>query len=217
MTMNAIPGDTSGVMALVAAASSDLGEVPQVLPQYEACWSRVEVEPETRIGNRMKAALRLVCAGFTYRQAAERLRYSDHANVWRAAKQYGVCEARTEEIIAGSRRISKLAGDTLEARLVEDPDAISTRDLIVARGVENDKLARYERWGQQAQDNSALSAFDRAVAAALEGGKVAIEVKVTPIASREHALDHAIDITPTAALDPGRLPEQTIAVTPVKQ
>jgi hypothetical protein len=167
------------MVGLVEAATSDLEEIPPVLPQYEECWAEIERQPQSRVGDRMKAALRLVCGGLTYRQASDRLQYANHTSVWIRAKRYGVCEARTEELIAGSRRISKAWGDLIEERIVGAPESISMRDLIVARGVENDKLAKYESWGEQQEENDAVSAFQR-LADAIAAGSVRLELTVEP-------------------------------------
>ena len=187
--------DGDGQNALIQILSA-LDEVPPILPQHEAAWARVE--DSRRIGDRMKASLRLIAAGVSYREAARSVLYSDHKSVFRASKRFGLANVRTQELVESSRRIAGLAGDELESRLVENPEDASMRDLAVTRGIEMDKIAKRENWGKESDEGSSFASAMERVAQAASRGEIEVELKVSPRPERPREIDV------TSRPDPGK-------------
>ena len=115
-------------------------------------------------------ALYRVALGETYRDASASEGYSDHASVWRAAKRHGLVQANKEKILNGTRRIALLANTELERRLVEETGDVTTRDIVVAGGVAQDKLANAENWSKSDDDTTYGSSLEQVVQRAIEGG-----------------------------------------------
>ena len=116
---------------------------------------------------------------------------------WKAARRFGLAQIRTEQIIDQSRRISTVAGDVIERRLLDEGDDLPIKDVGIIRGIENDKLARYEGWGTDVRAGGSFTdTFDSALAKLVEGGggSVSVRVEVDPAAS--DPLGEAIDVTP---------------------
>ena len=144
---------------------------------------------------RMTRALYRVALGESYREAAKAEEYADHKDVWNLAKRYGLVQAKKDQILNGTRRVALLSNDELERRLVEQTDDISTRDLIVAGGVAQDKLASAEGWGRS-DASAATGSLDALVTKILDaGGSLKITVK-TPDPLIEAQAREEIDVTP---------------------
>ncbi len=60
----------------------------------------------------------------------------------RKARELGLAEIYTTQLIARSRRIAHPSGEELERRLVEDPGAIAHKELSVINGIAADNIAR---------------------------------------------------------------------------
>ncbi len=142
---------------------------------------------------RTTRALYRVALGESYREAAKAEGYTDHADIWRLAKRYGLVQAKKERILNGTRRVALLSNDELERRLVEQTDDISTRDLIVAGGVAQDKLAAAEK---KSGEESSTGSLDALVAKMIAAGmSLKITVK-TPDPVLEAQAREEIDVTP---------------------
>ncbi len=124
---------------------------------------------------RTTRALYHVALGESYREAARAEGYSDHAEIWRLATRYGLVQAKKERILNGTRRVALLSNDELERRLVVETDDISTRDLIVAGGVAQDKIAAAEKKTGEESSTGSLDALVKKLLA--EGASLAITVK----------------------------------------
>ncbi len=100
-------------------------------------------------------------------------------------------------MLDGTRRIAFLANDELERRLVEETDDVSTRDLVVAGGVAQDKLSVAEGWGKGAEETPSTSSVGIAALAeeiVARGGT--LELRVSPASDAHHADPReAIDVT----------------------
>ena len=105
-------------------------------------------------GERMKRALALVGDGTPYRDAAKQVGYRDHREVYRWSKRAGLLDVHSEQLVAAYKRISALSNAELERRLVENPEAIPTRDLAIIGGIAADKAAKYENWGRPQEQSS---------------------------------------------------------------
>ncbi len=142
---------------------------------------------------RMTRALYRVALGESYREAAKAEEYADHKDVWNLAKRYGLVQAKKEQILNGTRRVALLSNEELERRLVEQTDDISTRDLIVAGGVAQDKLAAAERKSGEEPSTGGLAEL---VTRLKEAG-VSLEITVkTPDPVLEARAREEIDVTP---------------------
>jgi hypothetical protein len=120
-------------------------------------------------GPKLKAALRLVVRGEPYREAAKQAGLASHQDVYRRARALGLTEPHVEEQKSQYREILGLANAEIRYRLVENPEAMSDRDLIVASGVACDKLARLE-----SQPSAAESPLSRLFEMLHRGGKLEI-------------------------------------------
>ena len=181
--------DGEGKNALIEILSA-LDEVPPILSEHEAAWASIEDSP--RLGNRMKASLRLVAAGLTYREAARAVMYADHRHVFRAAKRLGLASVRSEQLVQAGKRIAALCAHEIEDRLVESPEDVSMRDLAVTRGIEMDKVAKRENWGKESDEGSSFASAMERVAQAASRGEIEVELKVSPRPERPRE----IDVTP---------------------
>jgi hypothetical protein len=162
--------------ALVQTTSTEGGaDLPAVAPENQKSWELIEA---SRLCDRMKRALRRVAAGWPSREAAEAEGYATHQDLWRYARRYDLVDIRTKRIMDGNRRIAHLANELVEHRLVETPDAISTRDLSIASGIAQDKLAKHERWGQEEVEND-LGATIGAFAAKLAHAGGRLQARLT--------------------------------------
>lgn len=141
---------------------------------------------------RIQRALFRVACGATYRQAAESEGYADHAALWRLALKHGIVQANKQQILSGNRRVAYLANQELERRLLAESLKDETmRDIVVAGGVAQDKIAKAEGWERANQDNDYAGALrDMAREMGPQGGKITLELTVEP---RE---DDAVDVTP---------------------
>ena len=128
---------------------------------------RVEADP---CGPKLKAALRLVVRGEPYRDAAKQAGLASHQDVYRRARALGLTEPHVEEQKSQYREILGLANAEIRYRLVENPEAMTDRDLIVASGVACDKLARLE-----SQPSSAESPLSQLFEMLHQGGRLSIE------------------------------------------
>ncbi len=131
---------------------------------------------------RTTRALYRVALGEPYREAAKAEGYTDHADIWRLAKRYGLVQAKKERILAGSRRVALLANEELERRLVEKTEEISDRDLTVMGGVAQDKIAAAER---KSGEEPSTGSLDARVKKLLDSG-ASLEIQVkTPDPMRD--------------------------------
>ncbi len=74
--------------------------------------------------------------------------------------------------------------------LLNSPEEISGRDLVVANGVALEKLAKRERWGKEPDEGkSFVSALDK-LAAQIAKSEIRLELKVEPQPAR-HGPDNA--------------------------
>jgi len=81
-------------------------------------------------------------------------------------------------------------------RLIEEPELIQTRDLTVLTGVALDKLAKWERWDGDGEDEDRQKRLSQMLDRLSQfSGKVTLEVQ------RSDPVERAIDLTPT---DPPR-------------
>ncbi len=77
-----------------------------------------------------------------------------------------------------------------------NPREISIRDLVIANGVALNKLARRERWGQEADEGrSYASALDKLAEWVAKSG-VKLELRVEPQSVGDGPED-VIDVTPS--------------------
>jgi hypothetical protein len=111
--------------------------------EYAEAWARVA---DSGIDDRMRRALLRVAYGSSCREAARDEGYASHQDVARAARRFGLLDAKKDRIINGARRVAQLAQDELEDRLSEKPDDIGARDLAIIAGIAIDKVARAEKW-----------------------------------------------------------------------
>ena len=140
---------------------------------------------------KVKAALRLVARGWPYRAAAKEVGLATHMDVYRRAKALGLTEPHVEEQKSQYREILALANAEIRQRLVENPEAMTDRDLIVASGVAADKLARLE-----ANSSAAETPLSRLFEFLHQGGRLEI-------------------VGPQGGGDPARRPDRpTIDITP---
>ena len=157
------------------------------------------IEADT-CGPKLKSALRLVVRGEPYRDAAKQAGLASHQDVYRRARALGLTEPHVEEQKSQYREILGLANAEIRYRLVENPEAMSDRDLIVASGVACDKLARLE-----SQPSAAESPLSRLFEMLYQGGRLTVEgpqggaviegggelkpptIDVTPVSDRERA------------------------------
>ena len=163
--------------------------------ELREAWERVEA---SGVEESLRRALYRVALGEPYRQAAKAEGFEDHKTLWRTANRHGLVNAKKEIILNGFRRVARLSSDELEQRLVDDPEDISNRDLIVGMGVAADKLAAAEGWSKSgAGDNGYGSSLERMVTRAIEAGAV-FELKVTGPQSDAPDLPprEEIDVTP---------------------
>ena len=160
-------------------------------PRNQGALERIE---QSNLGDRMKSALRRVASGEAIRTAAELEGYASHADVYRAAKRYGLIDLTTNKLVERHRRISNLAGEELECRLAEAPDKISTQQLGILQGISTDKVLASEK--ASTYDGSGyISALERLAEKATESGQgVEIRLAVGPLSPNA---DDDIDVTPT--------------------
>ncbi len=131
----------------------------------------------------------------SYREAAAAEGYATWSDVWRYANRFGLIDLSTGRLIGGVRRIARLSNDELEKRLIEQPESITSRDLVIANGVALDKLAKRERWGQEPDEGkSYASALDKLAEAIAKSG-VRLELKVEPLPAPGDPCN-TIDVTP---------------------
>jgi hypothetical protein len=133
-------------------------DLPAVAPENQKSWEAIQA---SGLGDRMKRALQRVAGGWSTRDAAEAEGYATHQDVWRYCRRFDLVDIRTGRIMAGNGRIAYLANELVEQRMVEKPDDISTRDLSIASGIAQDKLAKYERWGQDQESEDFGEAVGR--------------------------------------------------------
>ena len=153
---------------------AEVAELPAIDPDNEKGWAAIE---KSTLCDRMKQALRLVASGSGYVEASKEVGYATHSDVWRACRKYGLMNVKTKRIMGGNRRIAYLANELLEERLVETPDEISMRDLSVAGGIAQDKIAKKERWGQEEATTGVMDALGSVAAQIVKtGGR--LEAKV---------------------------------------
>ena len=134
---------------------SDRGDLPTA---PHPALARIEASP---LGPAQKRALRLVLEGVSYREAATQAGLRSTADLRRHARTFGVLEAHqrvaakrkaeaeeieTRALIAGLKRLARLASGELERRLKAKPGEIQTRDLTVLAGVAIDKIRDFEDW-----------------------------------------------------------------------
>jgi hypothetical protein len=165
-------------------------DLPVLPSELEDAWQKVE---QSKLGDRMRSALRLIACGENVRASAEIVGLASHADVYRAAKRYGLIDVRTNKLIDRHRRISNLAGEELENRLTEDPDKISTQQLGILQGISTDKVLASDK-ASVPDGGQYLSALDRLAEKVLEAGagfELRLSVKPQPSA------DEVIDVTPT--------------------
>jgi hypothetical protein len=141
----------------------------------------------------MKKALRRIACGEAVRAASELEGYASHADVYRAAKRYGLIDVRTNKLIDRHRRISNLAGEELENRLTEDPNKISTQQLGILQGISTDKVLASDK-ASVPDGGQYLSALDRLAEKVLEAG-VGFELQLSVKSTQPNA-DVVIDVTP---------------------
>ncbi len=135
--------------AIEKALPADPGCLPEVAESNAKALAQIGA---SRLGDRMKRALRHIATGMTYREAAAAEGYATWSDVWGYANKYGLIDLTTGRLIGGCRRIARLSGDELEERLTTHPEEISSRDLVIANGVALDKIAKRERWGQEREE-----------------------------------------------------------------
>ena len=163
--------EDEGTSELIPAAP-----LPPIPAEHEAAWERVN---KRGFRLRMRRALYLVALGLSPAAAARALGYLAKQDVWRNARETGLYRPGSEHLIGQSRRIAQMAGEELERRLVNDAEGIKSHDLVVQRGVENDKIARFERWGQREEvaPESFMSALST-IAERIDSGALELKIKV---------------------------------------
>ncbi len=74
------------------------GWIPKldVPPEAKEAWGRIEA---SQARGRKRAALRLVACGWTYRQAANECGYSDHRDLYRDAKRFGLLDVHRQQLV----------------------------------------------------------------------------------------------------------------------
>ena len=73
--------------------------------------------------------------------------------LWRLARRYGLFRPTKDQLVAGNKRIAAAANEEIERRITETPAEVSDRDLIVASGVAQDKIAKAEHWDRTLDDS----------------------------------------------------------------
>jgi hypothetical protein len=148
---------------------------------------------QSKLGEKMKRALKRVAGGEAIRAAAELEGYASHADVYRAAKRYGLANVRTTKLIESHRRISSLAGEELEDRLLNGPESFSNQQLGIIQGISTDKALAHEKT-QQHDGSGYISALEQLAKRAYATGEgIELKVSVKPLAS---GADEVIDATP---------------------
>jgi len=170
-------------------------EIPPLIDRAESAWKEVEA---SRLGDRMRRALRLIAGGVAVREAAESEEYASPRDVHRAARRYGLLDLRTQALINQHRSVATLANAELEERLLGDTKKISASQLSVISGIATDKIFKSE---ERSKDDGAdyLSALERMAERFGEGGAT-LELKVTIGSTRPGAdtidAHEVIDVTP---------------------
>ncbi len=172
---------------------SDLLEavVVDVPEECADAWARVEA---SGVQDRMKRALLRVAHGEAVRQAAEAEGYASHAETYRAAKRFGLIDSQKQQLVAGCRRVARLTNEELERRLVEAPEDVSTRDLVVANGVAIDKIAKAERWSQEHSEGGSFSEVLQQMWQEFKKSGMKLEMAVSPHPDEDSAAE-TIDVT----------------------
>ncbi len=172
-------------------ADLPVASVPAVPEECADAWARVEA---SGVKDRMKRALFRVAHGEAVRQAAEAEGYASHAETYRAAKRFGLIDSQKQQLVAGCRRVARLTNEELERRLVEAPEDVSTRDLVVANGVAIDKIAKAERWNQEHNDVGSFSEALQQMWQEFKKSGMKLEMVVSPHPDKDPAAK-AIDVT----------------------
>ena len=178
-------------------ALSDEIESNPVLPWCEKSWAAIEDSP--KLGSRVKCALRLVAGGLGYRKAAAAVQYSDHSQVYRTSRRFGLAEANSDELVGQSRRIAHLSGTAIEDRIVDDPESLGIRDLAVVNGISLDKVARREGWGKEVEDSPHYASALDQLAEEARKGNIKMTLHVEPVQPRTPGTPppgELLDVTP---------------------
>ena len=166
-----------------------------VIPtEHEAAWAKIEA---SKIEDRMKRALRMVACGETIKGSAEAAGYASHSDLHRAAKRFGLIDVKTRSLIDTHRHISRLAGEELERRLIENPEDIKIQALAVTGGISTDKVLIYEKTAKD-DGTSYLSQLEKvAERVAASGATMELTVSIKPADPQKVTLDaETIDVTP---------------------
>jgi hypothetical protein len=179
---------------VIEAPAADL---PAIAKEVEEAWTQIE---QSNLGDRMKRALRRVAGGLAIRESAEAEGYSGHADLYRYAKRFGLVDVRTKAIINTHRNVAKLAGEEMERRLSEDPDAIKTSALAIIGGISTDKVLVHEK--TETDDGASyISALEKVAAEIVASGqalKIQVEIGPTLPGADATGSHETIDVTPTS-------------------
>lgn len=162
-------------------------QVPAPEDNERVCEALLRIEADT-CSPKVKAALRLVARGWPYRTAAKEAGLATHMDVYRRAKALGLTEPHVEEQKAQYREILALANAEIRQRLIENPEAMTDRDLIVTSGVAADKLARLE-----ANSSSGATPLEKLFELLHQGGRLTVEGRQS---GAEIERKEPIDVTP---------------------
>ena len=178
----------------LAAEDLNVGEDLQVgedLPAVSsAAATALEQIEKSQLGDRMKRALALVARGDSVRDAASAEDYSSHADVYRAARKYGLVDLRTKAIVETHRSVAKLSSGLLEQKLLDEPKTFSGPQLAVVSGIATDKVFASEKAATD-DGSSYISALERMAERFAESG-AGLELKVT-LSPAAVAAGHVID------------------------
>ena len=131
----------------------------------------------------LQLGVQLVTLGWNLFDAAARIG-AESSELYTVARQFGLTNFETSQVIDGWRGPAYLATRLLEQRMLDDPDKISTRDLTVAGGVATDKIQAHERQHGAPRKDIMAELLEKI---GEDGGKVELTVKANP---------RAIDVTP---------------------
>jgi len=121
-------------LALPETPETDL---PAIAKEAEEAWKQIQ---QSKLGARMKSALRRIACGESIKGAADAEGYSSHSDGYRYAKQFGIVDVRTRKLIDTHRRVARLSGAELEQRLATETEKFTTHALAVIGGIANDKV-----------------------------------------------------------------------------
>ena len=168
-----------------------LAEIEQaVLPSNAAGLEEAE---KSKLGDRMKRAMRHVACGMSAQEASAAVGYANRTEVGRVSKRFNICSHTSERIVARIKDVAALSMEELESRLTEDPKQFAPKELAVVAGIATDKIAKKERWGMaDDRPEGHMSALEQLADAAAKG-LISMDIQVRPAPSAAQLLEPSVD------------------------